>query len=168
MSATLPADVSEALMSQTTAGQELWLLDMVDTTDDEPFRYVSDDTAIIGPDGETYDPAPFDVSPPVQSGEESPRLRLNVYQVTHELVERLTAVSGTRNSIHGSVYAAQRGVMQSGSQTRHAALGEYENLEIVSVLNRIVTISFDLSSRRYYDRRLCRYHFGPGRFPGIY
>lgn len=160
MSVSLPASVSEALLSRSSGEQQFWLLELTDTTDDATWRFASDYLEIVGPDGETYEKAAFDIQPPVQAASESPRLRGTSYIVTHEIISRVQAVAGTRNKLIGTVYAMQRG--QSG------AIRSYENLEMVQVLNQVISLSFELTSRRYFDRRLTKFHFGPGRFAGLF
>lgn len=169
MSLTASTTILETYTAHDTPNQQIWLVRARSAADqDDDICVVQDEHSIVGPDGKTYQPSPFEIEPPIQTGNESPRLRLTTYLVTHELVAKLIDSAGTRSAILINAYLVQRGVLQSGSQTRHEAIRSFEDLEVERVSNQVVALTFEMTNRSFFDTRLTKYTFSPGRFRGLY
>ena len=164
MPVNVPAEVAANLESREMDAP-LYLMKVYDAQ--TTIRIVSDYTAIVGPDGATYDPFPFEVTPPTSTGEESPVLKVVVADVALTVVDDIIRSAGTRDPIKADVFVVQRGVLQPGG-SRHVAFVSYVGFEMVNAANDRTTLSFDLMPRNYLDGPLTKYWFGPGDFPGLF
>lgn len=163
MSLNLPDATRQAVQSARSSAKFAWMLRFYDDQEEE--RIVNDRENLTGPDGRSYAPFPFQVVPPVQSGEETPVLRVRAAVVTHEVVEHLYRAVGRPEALNVDAYQIQKGV-KSGA--RHEALRSFVNYQVVSAVATEAAVSVSVVSRNEFDKALPRHYFSPGKFPGLF
>ena len=163
MSLNLPAASRAAVQAARPSAKFAWMLRFHDDQDEE--RIVSDRETLVGPDGRSYNPFPFEVVPPVQSGEETPVLRVRAAVVTHEVVEHLYRAVGRPEPLNVDAYQIQKGVKKGD---RHEALRSFVGYQVVSAVANESAVSVSVVSRNEFDKALPRHYFSPGKFPGLF
>ena len=167
MPVSVPSEVSSNLQSREMDAP-LYLLHIYDTSNaDAALRLVSDYTAITGPDGQTYQPFPFKATPPTQTGDETPVIRVEAADINMAIVDDIVRSAGTRDEIEANVYVVQRGVTTPDGRG-HVPIVSYRGFQMVNAVNDRTSLQFDLTPRNYLDAPLGKYWFGPGDFPGLF
>lgn len=165
MSRNLPLAVVNAMADENTDAQILRLLRVYDAQ--ATFRVVDDTASIVGPDGETYSPFPFEINLPDDSGAEVPVIDVQVFDLTQEIVAEVVRVAGLHNGLQADFFVVQRGVTKTGS-TAHEPLVEYVGYEVMEATNNETTLQFTMSLRAILDQPLAKHTFSPGAFPGLF
>ena len=168
MSLSVPREVVSAMRSESADGQPVWLLHIYeDGTDTATLRLCNDTQSITGPDGQRYEPYPFKVSLPSQTGANSPVVRVTAFDIPLRIVDDLVRSAGTRQSIKANIYVVQRGVLRSDG-SGHEAINTFKSFDMVNAVNTRTTLRVDLTVRNYLDVPLTKHWYGPQGFPGLF
>ena len=140
------------MTAQETDAQLLWLLRVRDDSLTPPAvrRFVNDTASVVGPDGETYEPYPFSVTLPAQTGDQPPRLNVTVHDVALQVV---TYILRSVDDLVADIYAVQRGVTQaeSGSKsTWHTSIVSYEDFVVRGASSDEKQVTFQLTMEHYF------------------
>ena len=170
MARTLPIEVVRAMTAQETAGQLVWLMRVTDTSTSPAtvHRLANDTTGIVGPDGETYSPYPFDAVLPPQTGDQAPRLEIAAMDVSLQIV---TSVLRAVDNLTADIYAVQRGVTQaeSGSKsTWHEAIVSYEGFVVRRAVSNEETIQFELTMDHFFGEAIGLWTMDANVAPWLY
>ena len=173
MTVDVPVEVMRAMRAQDTPAQAVWLMKVYEVSEtgveqtQYTLRVANDKQSIIGPDGQTYQPFPFSVTLPSETGTEAPVLQVSVSDISLIVVDDIIRSAGTRDTIKADIHIVQRGVLLADG-SGHEPITSYEGFEMINAVNTRTTLRFDLTVRGYLDAQLAKYWYGPGDFPGLF